>query len=126
MTTAMLETKEQLIVKIKEWVKIDNEIRTLQKELNKRKTEKKRISTELMEVMRANEIDCFDINDGQIMYSKKNVKKPITKSSLMNILNTYCNGDAVKAKEMNDFILDRREVETKETIVRKISKKSLT
>ena len=126
MTTAMLETKEQLIVKIKEWVKIDNEIRTLQKELNKRKTDKKRISTELMEVMRANEIDCFDINDGQIMYSKKNVKKPITKSSLMNILNTYCNGDAAKAKEMNDFILDRREVELKETIVRKISKKSLT
>ena len=41
-----METKEQLIKAIKEWVKIDNEIRTLQKEANVRKNEKKRITTE--------------------------------------------------------------------------------
>ena len=86
----MLETKDQLIQKIKEWVKIDNEIRTLQKEQAKRKTEKKKISMELMDVMRMNQIDCFDINDGQLMYSKKSVKKPITKKNLMTILSSYC------------------------------------
>ena len=32
-----METKEHLINKIKEWVKIDNEMRTLQKEMTKRK-----------------------------------------------------------------------------------------
>jgi hypothetical protein len=70
-----METKEQLIKCVKDWVRIDNEIRVLQKEQAVRKNEKNTISKELMEVMKKNEIDCFDIKDGQIMYTKKNVKK---------------------------------------------------
>ena len=73
-----MESKEELKKSIKEWVKIDNEIKILQKEQLQRKNEKKQISEKLMEVMKKNEIDCFDINDGQIMYNKKNIKKPIT------------------------------------------------
>ena len=37
----VLETKEQLINTIKKWVKTDNEIRSLQKEINLRKKQKK-------------------------------------------------------------------------------------
>jgi len=40
-----METKEQLKNSIKEWVKIDNEIRTLNEELAKRKKEKKERSS---------------------------------------------------------------------------------
>ena len=39
-----METKEQLVQTIKQWVKIDNEIRALQKEQVARKKEKKNIS----------------------------------------------------------------------------------
>ena len=117
-----METKEQLIKTIKEWVKMDNEIRSLTKELNNRKNEKKKISTSLMEIMKKNEIDCFDINDGQICYSKKNIKKPITKKVLMDILSNYYNGDITKANELNNFIIDNREEVVKESIERKIKK----
>ena len=117
-----METKEQLIATIKEWVKIDNEIRMLQKEQNIRKTEKKRISNTLISVMREKEIDCFDIKDGQILYSKKNSKKPITKKTLMKILSTFYNGDDVKATSLNDFIMENIEDTTKEQISRKIIK----
>jgi hypothetical protein len=115
-----METKEHLISKIKDWVKIDNEMRTLQKELAKRKADKKNISKDLIEVMRKNEIDCFDLNDGQITYCKKNVKKPITKKVLFSILSNYCEGDVEKANEINDYILENREEVVKETVVRKI------
>jgi hypothetical protein len=115
-----METKEHLISKVKEWVKIDNEMRTLQKELAKRKADKKNISKDLIEVMRKNEIDCFDLNDGQITYCKKNVKKPITKKVLFSILSNYCEGDVEKANEINDYILENREEVVKETVVRKI------
>jgi hypothetical protein len=118
-----LQTKDQLIEKIKEWVKIDNEIRVLQAEQNKRKTEKKRVSVELMEVMKSNDIDAFDINDGQIIYEKRNVKKPITKTTLLAILSTYYKGDIVKAAEINEYILENREEVTQEKIVRKLNKK---
>jgi hypothetical protein len=117
-----METKDQLIKTIKEWVKIDNEIRAFQKEVRKKQEEKKKISKELMDVMVRNEIDCFDIKDGQITYSRKNVKKPITKKNLLGILANYCKGDIEKATEMNNFILDSREEVVKEEIVRKIKK----
>ena len=51
-----METKEQLVKTIKEWVKLDNEIRTLHNEEKNRKLEKKKISNSLMEIMKKNEI----------------------------------------------------------------------
>jgi len=116
-----METKEELIKTIREWVKIDNEIRTLQKEQLNRKNDKKRLSSSLIDIMKKNEIDCFDINDGQIIYNKKNVKKPITKKVLLEILQKYYKEDLLKANDVNNFILNNREESIKEEIVRKIS-----
>jgi len=121
-STNEVKTKDQLIEKIKEWVKIDNEIRVLQKEQKKRLADKKKVSGELMSVMRSNEIDAFDLNDGQILYDKRNLKKPITKTALLSILTTYYKGDTVKASETNQYILDNREEVVREKIVRKITK----
>ncbi len=117
-----MENKEQLINTVKDWVKNDNEIKVLQKELTLRKNEKKKISKELIEVMRKNEIDCLDINDGRIVYSKKSVKKPITKKTLIGILSNFYKGDTDRVTELNTFILENREDVIKESIVRKISK----
>ena len=52
-----MDTKEHLIKTIKEWVRLDNEIRKLQKEEKQRKTDKKNISNVLMDIMKKNEID---------------------------------------------------------------------
>lgn len=120
----IMETKEQLVKTIKDWVKLDNEIRKLQKEIKQRKDEKAKTSTILMETMKKNEIDCFDINNGQICYTKKNVKKPITKKVLLDILSKYYKGDVLKASEINNFILDNREETVKESIVLKVTKGS--
>jgi coenzyme F420-reducing hydrogenase alpha subunit len=117
-----METKDQLIKTIKEWVKLDNDIRKLQKEIAQRKNDKKTLSTTLIDVMKKNEIDNFDISNGQICYNKKNVKKPITKKALLDILSKYYKGDLLKASEANSFILDNREEEVKETIVLKLNK----
>jgi len=117
-----METKEQLVQNIKNWVKIDNDIRLLNLELAKRKTEKKKISEMLMETMKTNEIDVFDINDGKIIYSKRTVKKPVTKKVLLDILSKYYEGDMEEAQNVNNFILDNREVVVKEDIVRRIGK----
>ena len=39
-----METKEELIKTIKEWVKMDNDIRKISKELTARKNEKKKLA----------------------------------------------------------------------------------
>lgn len=115
-----METKEELIQTIKAWVKIDNEVKALQKEVKKRNDDKKKLSESLMNVMKKNEIDCFDIKDGQIMYSKKSVKRPMTKKVLMDVLTKYYKGDFMKAIEVNEYIMDNREETIKETITRKV------
>jgi hypothetical protein len=118
----MSGNKSQLIQIVKDWVRIDNEIRQLQKEISTRRQEKKRTNDLLMETMKSNEIDCFDLNDGKICYTKRNVKKPINNKVLLDILTKYYNGDLSQASEINNFIKDNRTEVTKENITRKISK----
>lgn len=106
---------------IRDWVKIDNEIRHLQKEQNIRKVEKKRLNIRLMEIMKNNKIDFFELNDGEIIYKKKNVKKPITQKILLNILSDYFEGDMEKVGELNKYILENRETVVNESIIRKVN-----
>ena len=117
-----MENKQQLIDSIKDWVKLDNEIRKLQSEISARKNEKKNVSAKLMQTMNANNIDCFDIKDGQLCYNKRSVKKPITKKGLFDILTKYYNGDLMQATQVNEYIIENREEVVKETLVRKMAK----
>jgi hypothetical protein len=118
----MENTKEYLVQTIRDWVRLDNEMRTLQNELKERKNEKKRVSMSLIDMMKQHEIDCFDIKDGQICYTRKNVKKPITKKVLMDTLSKYFKGDLLKAEELNTYIIENREEVVKESIVLKLDK----
>tara|TARA_Y200000002_G_C22271864_1_gene492470 strand:- start:63 stop:428 length:366 start_codon:yes stop_codon:yes gene_type:complete len=115
-------TKELLINNIRKWVKLDNELRALKKEESARKKQQKELNTQLIDLMKQNEIDNIDIKGGQICYNQKNIKKPITKKYLLEILAKYYQGDMDKAESTNEFILNNREEVTKETITRKFDK----
>jgi|TARA_X000000950_G_scaffold216971_2_gene261124 hypothetical protein len=117
-----MEKQNDLIDVIREWVKIDNEIKYLKNEENKRKNQQKIISKNLMKIMSEYNIDEFDLKDGKIVYTKRNVKKPITKKVLLDLLTTYYKNDVDKANEVNNFILDNREEKVVETIKREINK----
>lgn len=118
----MADIQNRLIQNVKEWVRIDNEIRQLQSEISIRRQDKKILNSVLMDTMKSNNIDCFDLNDGQICYTKKNVKKPINNKVLLEILTKYCKGDLIQASEINEYIKENRSEITKENITRKISK----
>jgi hypothetical protein len=117
-----METKEELVVNIKEWIRIDTEINNLQNEIKERKLAKKKLSESLMNVMKKNEIDCFDINGGSLIYKKNKVKKPINAKTLVSVLQTYFPSNTLKAEELTKYILDNREENVKEIIKRKIDK----
>lgn len=115
-----MEINEGIINSVKEWVKLDNEMRTLKDELNSRKKRKDSISNGLLHSMKEKEIDSFDLKDGKLEYKTRKTKKPISKKMLLNILSQYYNGDPNKANELNNFILSNREESVKETILRKV------
>lgn len=114
--------KQELIENIKAWMKIDNELKQLKKEVNDRKKKKESISKRLMEIMNENDIDEFNTKTGKIVYSKKNIKKPISKKMLLEILTNYTQGNVSQANEITEFINDNREQQIVESIQYKQSK----
>jgi hypothetical protein len=117
-----METKEQLINKIKEWLLVENKIKELRAEIRQLNIQKKSMTNDLMIVMKENEIDCFDIKGGAIVYKQNKVKKPINSKTLMATLSNFFKNDNVKAEEITKYILENREEQIRESIKHKIDK----
>ena len=117
-----METKEQLVQQIKGWMTNDNEIREIQARLKELKDKRKGFADNLVGIMRKNEIDCFDVNDGKLIYTKTKVKAPLNKTTLVTSLMKYFKDDDEQAKELVQFLLESREEKVKESIRRKVEK----
>jgi len=116
-----MTTKEILVANIKEWIQNDNDIKELQREIKMKKNKKKLISDKLVDIMKTNEIDCFDVNDGKLIYTQNKVKTSLSKKHITACLEKYFNNTENKelVEDLSNFILDNREVKVTETIRRK-------
>jgi hypothetical protein len=117
-----METKEQLVNNIKDWIKMDAEIAELKAQIKDKNNKKKLLTENLVTVMKTNKIDCFDINGGALVYKTNKVKKPINGKTLLSALQNYYKTDTKIAEELTKHIMDSREEQIKETIKRKIDK----
>jgi hypothetical protein len=117
-----METKEELMKGIKEWVNIDNQIAKLKSETREKTIRRKELTEILVNVMKKNEIDIFNINGGALVYKQNKIKKTITGKMLLESLQTYYKDKPVVAEELTKYILDNRQETVKETIRRKIDK----
>ena len=113
--------KQALIEIVKSWVTLDNQIRALSSKLKDLRKEKKAKNEEMIRVMKANEIDSFDLKDGQILYKKEMKREAITQKRLLEILSKHPQLGDEQAKHLNQFIYDRRKVTEHATISRKIN-----
>ena len=115
-------TKEQVKDYLRQWIRVENEISTLAVEIKKRKSIHQQLSASLMDVMRKNEIDCFDITNGKIVYSKTKTRPPLNKGQLKSALMTYYKDDAETASSLNEFLIASRVEKVREAIKMKIPK----
>ena len=111
--------KQELINNVKNWITLDTEIKQLQKLAKTKRKEKKAYTEALVNIMRDNEIDCFDVQDGKLIYTKKKVKAPLSKKHLLSSLGNYFKNNKKLITELSQFILDSREEKIKENIRRK-------
>lgn len=116
-------SKEQVKDYLRQWIRVENEIGTLTLEIKKRKIIHSQLSSSLMEVMRKNEIDCFDITNGKIIYSKTKSRPPLNKNQLKSALLTYYKDDTEKARSLNEFLVSSRIEKIKEAIRMKLPTK---
>jgi hypothetical protein len=115
-------TKEELISNIKEWIKIDTDIIKLKAEIKDKTKKKKELTDSLINVMKKNAIDCFDINGGALMYKQKKTKKTISAKFLLSQLEEYYKDKPEVAKDITKHVLDNRQEVFKDEIHRKLTK----
>ena len=121
----MVDTKEALLTNIKEWITLDKEMKLLRSEIKNRRDRKKVLTETLVETMKTNEIDCFNINDGKLIYSQNKIRAPLSKKHLIACLTKFYenepNNDA--RDKLAEYILDSRDVKIKDNIRLKGNKK---
>jgi hypothetical protein len=115
-------SKEEMITHIKKWIQYDNDIKHLQGELKTKKENRKQHTQHLVNIMKSNEIDCFDVNNGKLLYSKTKVKTPLNKAQMVQALMAYFNNDEPRVRELEDKLMSARTEKVTETIRRKINK----
>ena len=112
-----MSTKDKLVQIVKAWLTNDKELKALQTQIKERKKKKTELTEVLVDIMKSNEIDCFDITGGKIMYTQNRVKSALNKKHLMDSLEKYFeNNPNIQTEELSKFILDSRSIKTTESI----------
>jgi hypothetical protein len=100
----------------------NNDITKLKSEIKEKTHKKKELTTSLVNVMKNNSIDCFDINGGALVYKQKKSRKTISGKFLLTQLEEYYKDNQDLAKEIAKKVLDNRIEVVKDEIKRKIDK----
>ena len=117
-----MSTQQELLENVKTWLDIDNQIRTLQKEIRDRRKLKKDLTESLVGIMKNQDIDALNVPDGQLIYNKTKTKAPLSKKHLLVSLSQFFKNDQRMVEELSKYIMETRQEKEKENIKRKIKK----
>jgi hypothetical protein len=118
-------SREELIKLVSQWIEMDTEINKLNKSITNIKKElqtinknKKKITDQLLDVIKNNESDIV-LGKNTLVHKVSKKKKPITKKYLLEQLNLYYKNQPEIAKDVSTQILNNREVVINEDIILK-------
>ena len=114
----MMESKEILIKNIESWITLESEINNLSSILKEKKNDKKEITNYLINIMKSNNIDVFDVGKNKFIYSKRKTKQSISKKFLLENLERILN-NTNEAEKITELLLDARQ----EKIIDNLKKK---
>ena len=76
--------KETLLNSVKQWISLDDKIKDLGKQIKETRLEKKELTDLLLDTMKENEIDCFDLAGGnKLIYQKTKTKQTLSKKTFI-------------------------------------------
>jgi|SaaInl5LU_22_DNA_1037371.scaffolds.fasta_scaffold47782_2 seryl-tRNA synthetase len=112
-------SKEDLINTVKKWVYLDNQIKQLNTMLKTLRNEKKEHNVQMVEMMKASNIDNLELKDGQIQYKKYSKRESLTQKKLLDILTKHPQLQSDQVKMLNDYVYENRKVVDKDVVIRK-------
>jgi len=93
---------------VKLWLKLDDDIKTLNDAIKDRKNKKNEITPKLLDFMDKHNINDLNTNDGHLKFQKSLRSKPLSKKYLLDRLGYYFKSD-IKGEKVVSFIYNNRE-----------------
>lgn len=96
---------------IKEWVQIDNRVKTLNEELKELRNNRTNLTTAIYDYATNNNLEhaVIQISDGKLKFQNTRVPQALTLKFVKECLEE-CIGGSVDVNEIIDYIKDKREV----------------
>jgi uncharacterized membrane protein YgcG len=108
--------RELLVDSIREWLRVENEIKMLNAELKKRRARKRELSQYLSSVMKVSDTDQYKTKQGNINLSVEKRPQYIGKNFLMRAIGGFFHDDPYLAKDLIEHVLESREVKKVDTV----------
>ena len=102
------QQKTELQSYVKEWLKYDDEIKTLQEAIKERKKHKNDIGKILISFMDNNNIPHFNLKDGKLIFAKSEHTQPVNIQFLKNTLSESPMLNEEQYKNLFSFIESKR------------------
>lgn len=108
--------KAHLPALIKEWMAMEDELRTLSAAIREKRKRAKTVKGMITEIMRGNKIGQLKFSAGSVVRQNKATKAPLTKKYLMESLTEFFKGDTEMAKKCAEFIDEHRPLKSSDKL----------
>ena len=109
---------------VKDWVTLDDDIKTLQEAIKKRKKRINELTHIILDFMKRFNINDLNTQNGQLRYTTSLLAKPVNKNFLLSKLGEFFK-DNEKSQALTTYIYDNRIKEEKVKLKRVIEKKKI-
>jgi hypothetical protein len=109
---------------VKDWVTLDDDIKTLQDAIKKRKKRINELTPIILDFMKRFNINDLNTQNGQLRYTTSLLAKPVNKNFLLSKLGEFFK-DNEKSQVLTTYIYDNRIKEEKVKLKRVIEKKKI-
>ena len=109
-------------IKVKEWLALDDDIRTLRQAIRERDKKKKELTPLILEFMNQNKISDLNTENGKLQYRSSLYKKPLNQKTIQNRLASFFK-DIKKGETVANYLLENRERVERVSLRRRIDKK---
>ena len=118
MPVCVMSTSGELVSLVQAWLSGERELKKAQANIRQLRKDQKEASSNLLAVMKNNEIDCLDVNDGRLSHITSKSRSGVSKAHLLASIGSFF--DEEDAGEMPErltgHILDCRKTTIKDKL----------
>jgi hypothetical protein len=106
---------------IRQWMKMQEEMATLNNELKQRKTQSKALKEIIIRIMETNNVANLSISKGTLVHSVRELAEPISNKYMLKQFKEFFNGDEARARALIEYLEENRSVTVKHDLKLKMS-----